>query len=446
MTLAIENVSLTNQNHSDLLEKIKQKTAHIGIIGMGYVGLPNMVSKARQGYTVTGFDIDQQKVDNVNKAHSYIEDVATDDLFELVLKHKKISATTNFEQLDRMDVIMICVPTPIDRHKQPILSYIKDATREIVHHAKTPALIILESTTYPGTTEDIIVTEFEKNNYQIGRDFFVAYSPERIDPSNQLFNVDNTQRVVGGHTPECTVLAAEFINQYAHTVSSTRTAEMSKVFENTFRYVNIALSNELAKICEKSGIDVWEVLEASKTKPFGFMPFYPSTGVGGHCIPVDPHYLNWFGKKFDHTSKLIDAATDINDSMLDYTLTKISQILNEQKKALYNSRIAIVGAAYKKNIGDVRESPIFKVYRSLRAFGAAVDVYDPYVDHFISNGERIEVSDVKYEALADCDMTLILTDHDRVEYPSVLKYSPCVFDTKNACKHLNTSDVSYHKL
>jgi UDP-N-acetyl-D-glucosamine dehydrogenase len=448
MTITISKIEkhLQQNYYQNLLAKIKNKTATVGIVGMGYVGLPNIVSKARQGYYVTGFDVNLERVDKVNKGISYISDVESEELKELVINESKVAATTEYSLLANMDVIVICVPTPVDEHKQPNLTYIKTATKGIAENITRGSLVILESTTYPSTTEDIIVKELESKGFAIGEDMFVAYSPERIDPSNKTYNVDNTPRIVGGHTQYCTTLAKEFLGGNVKTVSSTKIAEMAKVYENTFRYINIALANELDIICNKMDIDTWEVIEASGTKPYGFMAFYPTVGIGGHCIPVDPHYLSWYAKKFNYTTQMIQTASVINDSMNDYSVERVSEILNKQGKTLNGSNIAILGAAYKKDVNDVRESPIIRFYQSLKERRAEVTVYDDYVDQIAIKGEDIRVKNIDYQELYHYDIVILLTDHSYFDYEKIAFFSKCIFDTRNAFKNVGTKNGKYYKI
>lgn len=428
-----------------LQEKIQNKTASVGVIGMGYVGLPNVVAKAKEGYFVVGFDIDSEKVEQINNGKSYIDDINDEEIEDLVRKGK-VLATSDYSLLSRVDIILICVPTPIDEHKQPDLSYVKQASTQITRHALSGTLVILESTTYPSTTEDIIVNMVSGKGFTIGDDFFIAYSPERIDPANKKFDVVNTPRIVGGHTDNCAELAIQFIGGLATKVSSTKVAEMTKVYENTFRYINIALANELALISDKLDIDAWEVIEAASTKPYGFMPFYPTTGVGGHCIPVDPYYLSWYAKKYDHRMELIDVAGEINDRMNDFTLDKISRILNEKNQSVNNSRIAIIGAAYKKNTSDVRESPVLRLYNALEKLGANMTVYDSYIDSFVLNGAKIDIKDINYQELNRFDLVVILTDHDNLDFKEIAKNSPAILDTKNCLGDNQRYCRLYYKL
>ncbi|WP_216638010.1 nucleotide sugar dehydrogenase [Bacillus sp. FJAT-29814] len=432
-------------NYSQLHAKLQTKSAVIGVIGMGYVGLPTMVSKARVGYSVIGFDVDETKVNRINAGKNYIGDVQDDVLKQLVNK-KKVRATNDFSELRLVDVMVICVPTPIDEHKQPDLSYIQDATDEIVMNATEGSLVILESTTYPSTTEEIIVKSIEDRGFKIGEDFFVAYSPERIDPSNEVYTIENTPRIVGGHTERCTELAQLFIGGNVFPVSSTKAAEMAKVFENTFRFVNIALANELAVICDKMGLDPWEVIEAANTKPYGFMAFYPSVGIGGHCIPVDPYYLSWYSKKYNYNTQIIEVAGDINDRMNSYSIKKIMQILNLQGKTVKGSKIAILGAAYKKDIDDVRESPVFRFYESLEKLGAEIAVYDPHVENFTLEGKIIPVQKMNYDKLGEFDVVALLTDHTDFDYKKIATNANIIFDTKNGFKEVENFKGSYYKL
>ncbi|WP_235714631.1 nucleotide sugar dehydrogenase [Neobacillus dielmonensis] len=436
----------TDLNHySKLHAKLQTKSAVIGVIGMGYVGLPNMVSKARLGYSVIGFDVDETKVNRINAGQNYISDVQ-DDILKQLVNQKKLRATNNFSELRLADVIVICVPTPIDEHKQPDLSYIQNATNTIVLNATEGSLIILESTTYPSTTEEIIVKSLEDRGFEIGEDLFVAYSPERIDPSNEVYTIDNTPRIVGGHTERCTELAQLFIGRNVFPVSSTKAAEMTKVYENTFRFVNIALSNELAVICDKMGLDAWEVIEAANTKPYGFMAFYPSVGIGGHCIPVDPYYLSWYSKKYNYNTQMIEIAGEINDRMNSYSIKKVMQILNLHGKTVKGSKIAILGATYKKDIDDVRESPVFRFYESLEELGADLVVYDPHVESFTLNGEIIRVENVNYDKLGEFDVVVLLTNHTDFDYDRIASNSIIIFDTKNGFKEVESFKGDYYKL
>lgn len=419
-------------SHFDRLNhKIETKTAIVGVIGLGYVGLPNVVHKASHGYKVIGFDKDEKKVSSVNRGESYIDDVRSSDLADL-LEGGMIRATTDISKLENVDIIIICVPTPIDEFKQPDLKFISSAMSDIAENVSAGSLVILESTTYPGTTEEYVVNKLKEKNFNVGKDIFVSYSPERIDPSNKTYNLRNTPRVIGGHTTECGILSEKFIDGQTHVVESTQVAEMSKVFENTFRFVNIALANELALISDKMGIDVWEVINAAKTKPFGFMPFYPTSGIGGHCIPVDPYYLTYKVKEFKVPTKLIDSAGEINDQMNEYTVNKLMRILNDLDITMNNSKIAILGATYKKDSSDVRESPIYNLLNELEEYKATVTIFDPYVTSVKTNSKEYKIKGLDYEELDMYDVVIILTDHSYFNLNKIKKNSKVVFDTKNA--------------
>jgi len=439
----IHNELFTTE-YENLYKKLDNNTANIAVIGLGYVGLPNVVAKAKLGYNVTGFDLDIRKIEQINSGVSYIGDVESFELRKLV-KEGLITATNNFTELYHADVITICVPTPIDEYKQPDLSYVISAVDSIAENISFGTLVMLESTTYPGTTEEIIVKALEDKGYIIGENIFVAYSPERIDPSNSYFNVENTPRVVGGHTKKCTSIAEKFIGDNVTTVSSTKVAEMAKVYENTFRYVNIGLADELALISDKMGIDVWEVIEAAKTKPFGFMPFYPSSGVGGHCIPVDPYYLLYKAKQYDYNAKMIEAAGELDIKMKEYTVSKVYKILNDMKKPIKDAKIGILGVTYKKDVADVRESAIFKLLEEFEKFDANITLFDPYVSQVRTSSKNYEVLPIEYEKLSDLDISIILTNHSQFDYEKIFLYSPVVFDTKNVKKQSNV-EGQYYKL
>jgi len=425
-----------NELYNALLNKITLKEATVGMIGLGYVGLPNAVSKAKKGYKVIGFDVDVRKIEKISEGISYIEDVPSEEL-SLAVSMEKLVATTNFEDLSLVDIAVICVPTPIDEYKQPDLAFVKEASFQIAKNLKKGSMVVLESTTYPGTTEDIIVKDLEKHGFVAGEDVFVAYSPERIDPSNKTYNVDNTPRIVGGYTENCTKLACDFYGGAIEPVSSPKVAEMAKVYENTFRYVNIALSNELAVLAEKMDIDVWEVINAAGTKPYGFMSFFPAVGVGGHCIPVDPYYLQWKAKQYDMSTRMIELASDINLNMNDYVISRIAEILNENQRSINGSKIVILGASYKKNVGDVRESAIFRFYKKLNDLNAIISVQDPYVDMFKLGEEVVHVNGIDYAEIANADMVVLLTDHDIFDYEQIAEHASILFDTKNIIKEEN---------
>lgn len=430
--------------YNDLINKLKSRNATIAVIGLGYVGLPNVVSKANRGFKVIGFDVDVSKIEQINNGFSYIGDVDTQELGELVSKDL-IVATTDFTALKKADVITICVPTPIDQFKQPDLKFVKSAVKEITDNIKIGTLVMLESTTYPGTTEEFIVDVLEEKGFNVGEDIFVAYSPERVDPSNTVYNIDNTPRIVGGHTNACTQIAQAFLGNNVKAVSSTKVAEMTKVYENTFRYVNIALADELTLVSDRMEIDPWEVIDAAATKPFGFMPFYPSPGVGGHCIPVDPSYLSYKAKQFDYTTKIIDVAGELNMEMREYTINKLIKILNDLQKPINGAKVAILGVAYKKDVADVRESPIYKLLDKLTEYEAEFALFDPYVDSVKHRENQIIVKSVEYENLAEYDVVMILTDHSTFNYQEIRANSNVIFDTKNVFKSPSLKG-KYYKL
>lgn len=424
-TMSYEVSEFTN-----LLGRINSKTAEIGVVGLGYVGLPNMVHHANKGYSVCGFDVDQKKVFSILNGKSYITDV-TDLELQTHLADSRIHATTDFQIIRDMDVILICVPTPIDEYKQPNLDYVKDAVYHIVPRIKPGTLVILESTTYPGTTREIIVSELEQNGFEVGRDVFVAYSPERIDPANPTYRLENIPRVVGGVTKRCSSLAAAFLSGKCKIVSSPEVAELTKVHENTFRFVNIALANQLQVYANKAGINAHEVIDAAATKPYGFMPFYPSPGIGGHCIPVDPYYLSWKSKEQNVNMDMIELAGNVNNRMYDYTIGRITEILNQNSRPLKDSQIAILGASYKKDVGDVRESAILRLYESLDQCGAQVDVYDPYVKEFNVKGHFVGVDKPDFSQIGNYDLVVLLTDHSDFDYETLASEAKMIYDTRN---------------
>lgn len=422
-----------------LKEKIEKKEAVIGVIGLGYVGLPLAVEKAKAGYRVIGFDIQSKRVDMVNKGINYIGDVVDDDLKDIV-DRGMLTATTDYSKIGDVDAVMICVPTPLDRFKQPDLSFVINSTREVAKRLKKAMLVVLESTTYPGTTEEVIKPILESTGLKCGRDFFLAFSPERVDPGNKIYNTKNTPKVVGGVTPQCTQLAAELYRNVLEgevfEVSSPKVAEMEKILENTFRNINIALVNEMAILCEKMGIDIWEVIEAAKTKPYGFMAFYPGPGIGGHCIPIDPFYLTWKAREYDYHTRLIEIAGEINDYMPEFVVERVMKILNEYEKPLKGSTVLLMGVAYKNDIDDLRESPALKVLEHLEKNKARVIYYDPYIPSFIYNNKEYRSIDFTQIPDLPIDIAVITTDHSNVDYEYLVDNVPVVFDTRNATKNI----------
>lgn len=445
---------LVHPVHS-LLQKIKQRQIVIGIIGMGYVGLPLAVEFARSGIRVIGIDVDREKVEQLQAGHSHILDIRDTDLQAV---SSEFQATADFNRLKEVDAVVICVPTPLRQTKDPDISYIVAATQEIKRNLHPGMLIVLESTTYPGTTNEILLPEIEESGLKVGQDFFLAFSPERIDPGNKVYTVRNTPKIVGGVTALCTELGVALYQSVSDTVipvSSTRAAEMVKLLENTFRAVNIGLVNEIAIICDKLGMDVWEVIEAAATKPFGFMPFFPGPGLGGHCIPIDPHYLSWKLKMMNYNARFIELASEVNTNMPYYVVSKVADALNRQKRSVNGSKILILGVAYKKDISDVRESPALDIIQLLQAKGAEIEYHDPHVPvldpaHFPSAHQVMEsnahlsfrsVDLVDYSALKNYDCIVIVTNHSQYDYPKVVEYAPLILDTRNATKGIPSDKI-----
>ncbi len=419
-----------------LKRKIALKKARIGIIGLGYVGLPLAVEFAKKGFMVSGIDVNSKRVQDINKGFSYILDVSTEELKKVVAS-RNLYATADFSVLKELDAIIICVPTPLRKTREPDISYIISAAKEISKYFGKGKIVVLESTTYPGTTEEIILPMLSKANLKVGRDFFLVFSPERVDPANKNFNTANIPKVVGGVTAECTKIAKLLYGQIVSDVigvSSTRTAEMVKLLENTFRSVNIGLVNEIALMCDKLGIDVWEVIDAAKSKPFGFMPFYPGPGLGGHCIPIDPLYLSWKARMHGFEARFIELASQINSQMPNYVVDKIADGLNKFKKSINASKILIVGVSYKKDVNDVRESPAFEIIRILMEKGARINFFDPYVDSLNIDGLKLKSVILNRSLLKGQDCAVIVTDHTNVGYEFIVDNASLIIDTRNALK------------
>jgi UDP-N-acetyl-D-glucosamine dehydrogenase len=428
-----------------LIQKIHNRTAIVAVIGLGYVGLPLAVEKAKAGYKTVGFDIQESRVKMVNEGHNYIGDVVDSELRDIV-KKGFLSATTDFSIVKNADFIAICVPTPLDEYQQPDISYVKNSAIEIAKYLKRGSIVVLESTTYPGTTEELLLPILEKGSgLKCGQDFFLAFSPERVDPGNLIYKTKNTPKVVGGVGKDSTEIAAAMYRSVLQgevfEVSSPKVAEMEKILENTYRNVNIALVNEMAIICNKMGINVWEVIDAAKTKPYGFQAFYPGPGLGGHCIPLDPYYLSWKAREYKYHTKLIETSGIINDSMPDYVVERCSKILNRFQKSLNGSRILILGVAYKQDIDDYRESPALRVIDNFEKEGCMVDYYDPYINEYKFKG-RIKkgVNELSKQILQDADLVVVTTAHTEVNYEFVQANSKYVFDTKNAMKNVRNRD------
>ncbi|WP_425589674.1 nucleotide sugar dehydrogenase [Guptibacillus hwajinpoensis] len=437
-----------NTQAQELLSKIENKTATIGVVGLGYVGLPLAVEKAKAGYNVIGFDVQEKRVGQVNEGINYIGDVVDEELAEYVEK-KQLIATTDYSRIADVDAVAICVPTPLDIYRQPDTSYVESSSQEIAKHLHSGMLVVLESTTYPGTTLEILKPILEATGRVCGEDLFIAYSPERVDPGNKIYNTKNTPKVVGGITPSCTAVASAMYRNVlegeVHEVSSPSVAEMEKILENTFRNINIALANEMAILCNKMDIDVWEVIDAAATKPYGFMPFYPGPGLGGHCIPIDPFYLTWKAREFDYHTRLIETAGEINNSMPDFVIDRCMQILNKDKKALNGARVVVLGVAYKKDIEDVRESPVLPILNQLEEAGADWIVADPHVKSFKLSETVSETVALDVELLENADLVLLATDHSSFDYEMIATHSPVLFDTRNAFKNV-TKPEKYYKL
>ncbi len=419
---------------------IKNKKAKVAVVGLGYVGLPHAVELAKAGFNVFGIDIKKERVDRANKGDSYIGDVKDEDLKSVLGKFK---AFNNFEKLKEVDVVLICVPTPLDKHKVPDISYIKKSSQEIKKRLKDKKLIILESTSYPGTTEEIILAMLQKEGLKVDQDFYLAFAPERIDPGNKMPFYD-IPKIVGGVTKESTKLAQIFYEQFikkVYSVSSSRAAEMTKLLENAYRLVNISMVNELSLLCDKMGVDIWEVIRAAETKPYGFTPFYPSPKIGGHCIPLDPFYLSYKAKEYNFWARFIELAGEINDHMPHFVVTKINYLLNKNKKSISGSKILIWGVSYKKDIGDIRESASLRIIPDLIRKGAEISYFDPYVQK-LNIGRKV-FNSINYllKELKKYDLVLIITDHSDFDYNKIAKNSNLVVDTRNAIKSRDHNNV-----
>jgi UDP-N-acetyl-D-glucosamine dehydrogenase len=425
-----------------LKEKISNKTARVGIVGLGYVGLPLAVEFAKAGFPVTGIDVLENKVAALNRGESYVQDVPTSALSPLI-QGRKFTATADFSVIRDLDTINICVPTPLRKTKDPDMSYIVSAAQEIAKYFHPGLLVILESTTYPGTTDELLLPMFEQSGLKAGQDFFLCFSPERVDPGNPVYQTLNTPKVVGGITPECTEMGRLFFSQALEKVipvSNTRVAEMVKLLENTFRMINIGLVNEMALMCDGMGINVWEVIDAAATKPFGFMPFYPGPGLGGHCIPIDPFYLSWKTKQSGIEARFIELAGYINGNMPHFVVDKVQHALNDHAKPVKGSHIHVAGIAYKRNIDDVRESPALDVIMLLEKRGARVTYSDPFIPSIRLDQSTIESRDL-LESAAAADCVVIITDHSKFDYPALLQASKLIVDTRNAMKNLKSEKI-----
>ena len=428
-----------------LLQRIKDKKIKVGVVGLGYVGLPLAVEKAKAGFVTIGFDIQSEKVDLVNAGQNYIGDVVNDDLKKIVYEGM-LKATSDFSFIKNVDFIAICVPTPLDDHQQPDISYVKSSSEEIAKYLKKDTMVVLESTTYPGTTEELIKPILEKGSgLKCGIDFYLGFSPERVDPGNLIYKTKNTPKVVGAIGKDATeVIAAMYravLEGDVHTVSSPAIAEMEKILENTYRNVNIGLVNELAILCNKMGIDFWEVVDAAKSKPYGFQAFYPGPGLGGHCIPLDPYYLSWKAREYGFHTSMIESSMMINDRMPEYCVERAGKILNRHRKALNGAKVMVLGVAYKQDIDDYRESPAIRVINELEKAGSQVVFYDPWVSEYREHGQvkKGEVELTK-ELIQSADLVMITAAHTNVDYRFVQENAKAIFDTKNAMKNVEERD------
>ena len=427
--------------NNELIGRITNKQVQVGVIGLGYVGLPLVVEFAGMGFTATGFEVDESKAEQINAGKSYIGDVPSERVQELVAA-KRLRATTNFDYLAECDAIIICVPTPLRKTKEPDVSYILAAAEEIQKRLRRGHLIILESTTYPGTTDEVLLPMFEETGLQLDQDFLLAFSPERVDPGNPEFLTHNIPKVVGGVTDDSTKVAEHLYSQIVkkvYPVSSARVAEAAKLLENTFRAVNIGMANEMARLCYALNIDTWEVIRAAATKPFGFMAFYPGPGIGGHCIPLDPHYLSWKARQHGFDSRFISLAEEVNSRMPEHVVQLVADGLNDERKAMNGSNVLLLGVAYKKDVNDVRESPALSIIDRLRAKGANVSYHDPFVAevnfddaHTEANGEPLNSVALSDEQLEAADCVIIVTDHSNIDYQRVCRLASVIVDTRNA--------------
>jgi UDP-N-acetyl-D-glucosamine dehydrogenase len=431
------------EDHAGWLEeKIRRGEARVGTLGLGYVGLPLSVELAAAGLTVTGFDLSAEKVESVNRGVSYISDVPSQRLAPLT-GAGRLRASRDFDALGECDALIICVPTPLSKTKDPDLSMVVDAAKAIAARLRAGQLVVLESTTYPGTTEELILPMLSERGFTVGESFFLAFSPERVDPGNSRWSTRNTPKIIGGVTPTCTRVARALYERAVDTVipvSSTRTAEMVKLLENTFRSVNIGLVNEVALMCDRLGVDVWEVIEAAASKPFGFMPFYPGPGLGGHCIPIDPLYLSWKLKTLNYRARFIELAGEINSEMPEYVCSRVADALNQREKSVKGSRILVLGVAYKRDIDDVRESPALDILRILESRGARVSYNDPHV-------RQLELNDVTLRsvelmpAVREADVVVVVTDHGDYSYREIVEAARLVVDTRNATKGIRSEKI-----
>lgn len=425
----------------ELLSRIAERKITVGVVGLGYVGLPLAVEKAKAGFKTIGFDVQEEKVKSVNAGHNYIGDVVDAELAQLV-QNGMLSATSDFSFISGVDFIAICVPTPLDVHQEPDISYVENSAKSIAAHLSKGTIVVLESTTYPGTTEELIKPILEEGSgLECGKDFYLGFSPERVDPGNVIYKTKNTPKVVGAIGKDAQeVIAAMYgavLGDKVHVVSSPAVAEMTKILENTYRNINIGLINELAILCNRMNINLWEVIEAAKTKPFGFTAFYPGPGLGGHCIPLDPYYLTWKAREYGFHTSMIEASMMINDHMPEYTVERCGKILNRHRKALNGSKVLVLGVAYKQDIDDYRESPALRVIEELEKTGASVSFYDPYIPEYKYHG-KLHKGEAALTAglLQHTDLVVVTAAHTNVDYEFVQQHAQAVFDTKNVMKEV----------
>ncbi|MEA1973356.1 MAG: nucleotide sugar dehydrogenase [Candidatus Cloacimonadota bacterium] len=427
-----------------IIKKIENKSAIVGIIGLGYVGLPMAVTVARNGYKTIGVDVNDYAVTHVNNGENYIGDVDDAELKELVEK-KLLSASLDYSAIKDCDIIMVAVPTPLDKYQQPDSSFVQSSVDSLAKNVSKDTLVILESTTYPGTTEEIVAPAFEKAGFTVGEDIFVSFSPERVDPGNKTYKTANTPKVVGGMTKKCNEISKVFYNAILeapiHLVSSPNIAEMEKIYENTFRNINIALANEMTILCDKMGIDMWEVIEAAKTKPYGFMAFYPGPGIGGHCIPLDPFYLTWKAREYKYHTRLIELSGEINNEMPTFVISKSIKLLNKKGIALSKAKVLILGAAYKRNISDMRESPIEQLIVELEEYDVNFDYNDPHVPKFHNERNGKNYKSVSLDNLENYDLVIIVTDHAAYDYEELVNRSNLILDTRRACGNRKSDNL-----
>lgn len=430
----------------ELIEKIQNKTLKMGVCGLGYVGLPLAVDKAKHGFKTIGFDVQQAKVDMVNRGENYIGDVVDSDLKEIIA-NGMLTATTDFSRIKEVDFVAICVPTPLDAHQQPDISYVKSSTEAVAKYLKKGTMVVLESTTYPGTTEELLKPILEEGSGLVcGEDFYLGFSPERVDPGNKTYKTNNTPKVVGAIGDDAaeviTMVYSSVLDSEIHTVSSPAVAEMEKILENTYRNINIGLINEMAILCNRMGISIWEVVDAAKTKPYGFQAFYPGPGLGGHCIPLDPYYLSWKAREHGFHTSMIEASMMVNDRMPEYVVERCGKLLNAHKKPLNGSKVLILGVAYKQDIDDYRESPAIRVIEEFEKVGSQIDFYDPFIAEYREHGiHREGISAIDPQIVKGYDLVVITTAHTNVDYKMVIDTGVPVFDCRNVTKGIKSDNL-----